>query len=123
MRSYSLGKTFTCLALLSLFINIGTSKPGAALDSNVTRSIQVEEASWPMAGANPERTSWTPEEVRGELQPLWFKPFEPYISQKVQIIAANNILYIATTRGLYALNAETGVQRWVYPTALPLGHS
>jgi hypothetical protein len=76
-----------------------------------------------MAGANPQRTSWTAEEVRGELKPLWYKPFEPYISQKVQIIAAYNTLYIATAKGLYALNAENGAQRWVYPTALPLGHS
>ena len=81
------------------------------------------EADWPMAGANPERTSWTPEEVRGELTPLWYKPFEPYISPKVQIITAYNTLYISTARGLYALDAETGGQRWVYPTELPLGHS
>jgi hypothetical protein len=83
----------------------------------------VDESSWQMAGANPERTSWTAEEVRGELTPLWYKPFEPYISQKVQIITAHNTLYIATARGLYALDAENGDQRWVYPTALPLGHS
>ena len=76
-----------------------------------------------MAGANPERTSWTAEEVRGPLQPVWYTPFEPYISQKVQIIAAYNTLYIATARGLYALDAESGAQRWVYPTAMPLGHS
>src|SRR6058998_3928915 len=30
----------------------------------------TEEAGWPMAGANPERTSWTAEEVRGDLKPL-----------------------------------------------------
>lgn len=83
----------------------------------------VGEADWPMAGANPERTSWTPEEVSGRLKPLWFKPFEPYISQKVQIIAAYDTLYVATARGLYALDAETGAERWVYPTELPLGHS
>jgi hypothetical protein len=82
-----------------------------------------EEGSWPMAGANPERTSWTAEEVRGELKPVWYKPFEPYISQKVQIIAAYDTLYIATAKGLYALDAESGAQRWVYPTELPLGHS
>ena len=76
-----------------------------------------------MAGANPERTSWTAEEVRGELRPLWYKPFEPYISQKVQIIAAYNTLYIATAGGLYALDAGSGAQLWVYPTDLPLGHS
>ncbi len=80
-------------------------------------------ADWPMAGANPERTSWSPEEVRGQLRPVWYKPFEPYISQKVQIIAAYQTLYIATARGLYALDAGSGAQRWVYPTELPLGNS
>lgn len=81
------------------------------------------EGDWPMAGANPERTSWTAEEVRGQLQPVWYKPFEPYISQKVQIITAYDMLYIATANGLYALDSESGAQRWVYPTDLPLGHS
>ncbi|GAB4275815.1 MAG: hypothetical protein Kow0080_25590 [Candidatus Promineifilaceae bacterium] len=78
---------------------------------------------WPMAGANPERTSWSTEEVRGQLRPAWYKPIEPYISQKVQIIAANDTLYISTAKGLYALNADTGAERWVYPTEMPLGHS
>jgi hypothetical protein len=88
-----------------------------------TPSDLSTEAAWPMAGANPERTSWTPEEVPGSLDPLWYKPFEPYISQKVQIIAAYDTLYVSTAKGLYALDAETGAQRWVYPTALPLGNS
>lgn len=79
--------------------------------------------SWAMAGANPERTSWTSEEVRGKLRPLWYKPFEPYIIQKVQIVAEYGMLYISTSRGLYALDADTGAERWVYPTELPLGHS
>jgi hypothetical protein len=111
------------VALLSLVINVKASDQAVAIDRAATQAIQVEEASWPMAGANPERSSWTAEEVRGQLQPLWYKRFEPYISQRVQIIAAYNTLYIATAKGLYALNAANGVQRWVYPTALPLGHS
>src|SRR6266498_891146 len=100
--------------------DIQTSQPSVIPS---TESQVTEEASWSMAGANVERTSWTAEEVRGQLQPLWYKPFEPYISQKVQIIAAYNTLYIATAKGLYALDAESGAQRWVYPTELPLGHS
>jgi len=83
----------------------------------------ADPAPWPMAAANPERTSWTPEEVRGSLKPLWYKPFEPYISQRVQIIAAYDTLYVATVRGLYALDAATGAELWVYPTQFPLGHS
>ena len=123
MRRQSLGKTVAFFALLSLFINIGAGNPAVDPGWTAKQSIQVQESSWPMAGANPERTSWTAEEVRGELKPLWYKPFEPYISQKVQIIAAYNTLYIATARGLYALDASSGAQRWVYPTAQPLGHS
>ena len=76
-----------------------------------------------MAGANPQRTSWSEEEVRGRLQPVWYRPIEPYIPAKVQIIAAEGLLFIATARGLYALDAETGAERWVYATELPLGHS
>jgi outer membrane protein assembly factor BamB len=76
-----------------------------------------------MAGANPERTSWTPEEVKGNLNPIWYKPFEPYISQRVQIVAVNDVLYIATSKGLYALDAAIGAELWVYPTEQPLGHS
>ena len=81
------------------------------------------EISWSTLGANPERTSWTPEQVDGRLKPLWFKKFEPYIPQKVQIITAYNTLYISTAAGLYALDAATGSEKWVYPTEMPLGHS
>ena len=86
-------------------------------------SAWQNENSWPMAAANPERTSWTAEEVPGNLKPIWYKPIEPYISQRVQIIAAYDLLYISTARGLYALDAATGDEVWVYPTEMPLGHS
>ena len=86
---------YRLLVLLSLVGNVKASDGTVDLDRNAVQSIQVEDSSWSMAGANPERTSWTAEEVRGELQPLWHKPFEPYISQKVQIIAAYNNLYIS----------------------------
>lgn len=98
---------------------------------------KAESSGWPMAGANPERTSWTPEQVpsaeylaahrnqwnNGKLYLQWYKPIEPYIPRKVQVIAANDTLYISTAKGLYALDAATGSVKWVYPTEMPLGHS
>jgi outer membrane protein assembly factor BamB len=78
---------------------------------------------WAMAGANPQRTSWTAEEVRGQLRPVWYRPIESYILPRTQIIAANNTLYVATAHGLYAFASDSGAQRWVYPTELPLGNS
>ena len=48
-------------------------------------------ADWPMPGANPQRASWCAEEVPGRLAPLWYRPLEPYISHKVQVIAAEDL--------------------------------
>ena len=76
-----------------------------------------------MVGANPERTSWTPEEVTGALRVEWYRPIEAYISQNVQIIASNGLIFISTARGLYALNPTTGDTVWRYDTELPLGNS
>lgn len=86
-------------------------------------NLQPTGGPWAMAGGNPERTSWTPEEVRGKLQPLWYKVFEPYILHRTQIVAEYGNLYISTAKGLYVLKADTGQEVWVYPTELPLGHS
>jgi hypothetical protein len=89
----------------------------------LTSWVESNRRAWWMAGANPQRTSWTLEEVRGRLHPVWYRPIEPYIPAKVQIIAANGMLYVSTARGLYALDAATGAERWVYATDMPLGHS
>lgn len=78
---------------------------------------------WAMLAANPQRTSWTPEEVRGDLRVEWYHPIEPYIPYKVQPIAANGNLYISTSRGLYTFRASDGALLWVHATNLPLGHS
>ena len=97
----------------------------------------VSNATWSMAGANPQRTSWTAEQVpsaeylashrnewgNGALYPQWYRPIEPYIPHKVQIIAANNTLFVSTSKGLYALDSDTGDVKWIYPTEMPLGHS
>lgn len=98
---------------------------------------EVVPDSWAMAGANLQRTSWVAEQVpsaqylaahrrefgNGQLYPQWYRPFEPFINAKIQVIAAHGLLYISTARGLYALRANNGDIAWIYPTALPLGHS
>ena len=89
----------------------------------VTHSFIEQSSDWSMLAANPQRTSWTPEEVRGNLSVEWYHPIEPYIPYKIQPIAANGKIYVSTSRGLYAFNASDGSIAWVYPTELPLGHS
>jgi hypothetical protein len=63
---------------------------------------------WPMLAANPQRTSWTPVEVRGNLNVAWYHPIEPYIPYKIQPIAANGKIYVSTARGLYTFRAGDG---------------
>jgi hypothetical protein len=108
---------------VTLAYSFGTNQEEAGPSTTYLPITLNGEISWSMLGANPERTSWVPEEVPGQLKPLWYKQFEAYIPPYVQIITAYSTLYISTANGLYALDAETGTEKWVYPTELPLGHS
>jgi len=78
---------------------------------------------WTMAGANPQRTSWVPDEVRGRLSPAWYRPIEAFIPQEIQVIAARGKVYIASARGLVALDAKTGALAWRFDTEMPLGNA
>jgi len=82
-----------------------------------------EPTAWPMVAANAQRTSWTPEEVRGQLSVEWYRTIEPFIQKKTQVIAADDKVFVSTARGLYALDAANGAHLWTYGTQLPLGHS
>jgi outer membrane protein assembly factor BamB len=96
--------------LIPLMFNPGNSSSSSGKD-------------WPMVAANPQRTSWTPEEVRGDLSVDWYRPIEPYIPYKIQPIAANGKIYVSSAKGLYTFQASNGAISWVYPTELPLGNS
>lgn len=78
---------------------------------------------WPMAGANLERTGWTPETLPGQIKTTWVKPINPHISQRTQVIGAEGKVFVSTAKGLYAFDANSGNEIWIYPTELPLGHS
>lgn len=93
------------------------------IHSFASYAIAQTNSGWYMAGANPQRTSWVPEGVPGSLKPDWVKPMTPHIPQRVQLVAAENKIFVSTTSGLYALDAATGREVWVYPTSMPLGHS
>lgn len=79
----------------------------------------IPSEGWVTAGANAERTSWVPDAAAGALRSVWVKPVEPYISQKVQIIAAEEKLFLSTARGLYAFSADTGPNCGCIPPNFP----
>ena len=88
----------------------------------VTVPEKPNDGWWTVAG-NSQRTSWSPEQVSGDLHVEWYRPIDAYISQNTQVIASNGMLYISTARGLYALDAATGALRWRFDTELPIGNS
>src|SRR3990172_8911622 len=106
----------------SLIPQTDAQAPKPSLVSQVNTQA-TGESSWPMAGANPQRTSWSPETLPGNIRTVWVKPIVPYISQHVQVVGAAGKVYVSTAEGLYAFEADTGAVAWVYPTELPLGHS
>ncbi len=99
------------------------NSPSAQYEIFLPVVIRPVDVSWPMAGANPQRTSWTAMEVRGQLQPEWYRVIDGYIPPRVQIIASGGMLFVSTAKGLYALNASNGLLNWFYPTEMPLGNS
>ena len=86
-------------------------------------SLAQTSSDWYMAGANPSRTSWVNTQVDGNLIVEWYRPIEAYIPQHVQLVTYNNIIYVSTGKGLYALNAANGSTVWHFDTGLPMGHS
>ncbi len=117
--------TFLFGAVITLLmVSVGTSVSHAEPVQQADHwTNHAGENSWPMAGANPQRTSASAEEVAGALTPTWFTNIEPYISQKTQLVAAYNQIYVSTAKGIYALDAQTGKVNWTYATDLPIGHS
>ena len=102
--------------------------PAAAMAQVVPRPAPAASnpssgGSWPMSGANPQRTSWVPAAVRGVLRPVWYRPVEAYIPQETQVIGARGKVYISSARGLYALEARTGELVWRFDTELPIGNA
>lgn len=91
--------------------------------SRLVPLVQAQATDWPMTAANPQRTSQNAVEVRGNLSVEWFHNLDPYIDHKVQVIAAGGKVFVATSKGLYAYDASSGAQAWVYGTEMPLGNS
>ena len=83
----------------------------------------VVSADWPMVAGNPERSSWVNDSLVGTPHVEWYRPIDAYIPPNFQVIAANDLVYISSARGLYAFAYDTGDLVWRYDTEIPLGNS
>ena len=98
-------------------------RSAATLTITLLAITATAHADWPMTAANPQRTSWVSEEVRGSFEIEWALPIEAYITEGVHLVAANNKIYVSSSRGLYAVNAVNGSEVWRLDTQIPLGNA
>ncbi|MGE0463954.1 MAG: PQQ-binding-like beta-propeller repeat protein [Vicinamibacterales bacterium] len=75
---------------------------------------------WPMAGANPQRTSNSVADVSTVRSVAWYRPIEAFISGTTQLVTAEGRVYVATARGLIVLEAENGDLVCRFDTELPV---
>ena len=77
-------------------------------------ALGLSPTVWGMTAANPQRTSWVSgasNELKGNLSVAWYRVIDPYIDNKVQVIASDSKVFISTSKGLYAFNANNFVRR------------
>jgi hypothetical protein len=83
--------------------------PGAGID-------------WPQVQRTPQRTGYTTETLGTNFHVVWTHPFQPEkVYPQVQAIVYSGQVFVGTEMGnLYALNATTGEQAWVFHAGGPI---
>jgi hypothetical protein len=91
---------------------------------HVARVVRAQSGGdWPQLQRDPQRTGYTPIEVRPPYAYLW-KWYEVPFSGRTQPVVAAGSLFIGGADGvMYARDARTGAPVWTFPTAGPIRHS
>jgi hypothetical protein len=109
------------LSVLPGFELLAQSLPGAPRNLRLqTGPVGGSSGEWPMAGANPQRTSNSPADVPSVSGVAWYRPIEAYISGTTQLVTSGSRVYVATSRGLVVLDAENGGVVCRFDTELPV---
>jgi outer membrane protein assembly factor BamB len=80
---------------------------------------------WPQVQNNPQHTGFTPQTLGSSFAVAWTHPFQPEkIYPQVQAIVYDGKVFVGTEMGnLYALDALTGAEAWVFPVGAPILNS
>lgn len=83
---------------------------------------QVNTAEWPQVANGPERKGYQPVNLGNTFTVAWRHPFQPEkVYPQVQPIVYSGNVYVGTEMGnVYAFNAQTGAQVWVYAVGAPV---
>jgi outer membrane protein assembly factor BamB len=86
---------------------------------------QHGESTWATLRGNPQRTAFYPHFPKGPLKLAWRKElWRELTGPRAEVMVGGGLAFMGTYDGnLYAWDANTGEQRWVFRTAGPIGHS
>ncbi len=86
--------------------------------------VHIEEANdWPQLQHDPQRTGYTPEEVRPPYVYLWKWNEVPFAGRTQPVVAGGRLFIGGLDGKMYARDAQTGAPLWSFATAGPIRHS
>jgi hypothetical protein len=82
-------------------------------------------SSWPTLHGDLARSGFYPSFPRPPLKLAWRKElWRELTGTRSEVIVGDGLAFMGTYAGkMYALDAATGAERWVFPTEGPIGHS
>ena len=113
----------------ALFERVFSPSQGAVTEATAPPTnldpLAPAAVDWPQVQNNPQRTGYAGETLGTTFRVRWTRPFQPEkVHPQVQAIVYSGRVFVGTEMGrLYALDAKTGSQSWVYPVGAPILNS
>ena len=80
-------------------------------------------SDWPQLQHDPQRTGYTPDEIRPPYVYLWKWNEVPFASRTQPVVAGGRLFIGGLDGVMYARDAQTGAPLWAFPTEGPIRHS
>ncbi|MCL4788211.1 MAG: PQQ-binding-like beta-propeller repeat protein [Verrucomicrobia bacterium] len=88
-------------------------------------AMATEQSSWPTLHGSLQRSGFHPSLPRGPLKLVWRKElWRELTGPRAEVIGDANLVFVGTYAGnLYAWDAVTGPEKWIFRAKGPIGHS
>lgn len=84
-------------------------------------AFPARAADWPMFLSNPSHIAISKETLPAPMSLEWKFYTTRYPNNPVAPVVVGKTIYLASQSSVYALDAETGEQKWAYPAEGPIG--
>src|SRR6185295_14248779 len=106
-----------CPGLIAVFL--------LALNFGSADTPHNDGTSWPTLHGDLQRSGFYPHFPKGPLKMAWRKElWRELTGPRAEVIVGGGLAFMGTYAGnLYAWDANTGAEKWVFHTGGPIGHS